>query len=46
MICINNVVAVASTTDALGKEGQIIRINLIPCLVYCLMIMGVYLLFP
>lgn len=44
MICINNVVAVASTTNATGQEGQIIRINLLPCVVYVALILGVYFL--
>lgn len=44
MICINNVVAVASTTNAVGQEGQIIRMNLLPCLVYVGLILGVYFL--
>lgn len=36
MICVNNVVAVCATTGVSGCEGRIIRINLIPCFVYCL----------
>lgn len=44
MICINNVVAVASTTNAVGQEGQIIRMNLLPCLVYVAGILAVYFL--
>ena len=44
MICINNVVAVSSTTNALGSEGRIIRMNLIPCLLYCAAILAVYLI--
>lgn len=42
MICINNVVAVASTTNAIGGEGRIIRMNLLPCLLYCALILCVY----
>ncbi len=42
MICINNVVAVASTTNAIGKEGDIIRMNLVPCLIYCAGVLAVY----
>lgn len=42
MICINNVVAVASTTNALGEEGRIIRTNLLPCLLYCAGVLLVY----
>ncbi len=43
MICINNVVAVTSTTDAPGNEGRIIRTNLLPCLVYCAIVWVTYL---
>ncbi|MCD8008671.1 MAG: L-lactate permease, partial [Clostridiales bacterium] len=45
MICINNVVAVASTTNAIGKEGDIIRINLLPCLLYCAGVLAVFAVF-
>ncbi|MCD7886191.1 MAG: L-lactate permease [Clostridiales bacterium] len=45
MICINNVVAVASTTNAIGKEGEIIRINLLPCLIYCAGVLAVFAVF-
>lgn len=38
MICINNVIAVTSTAGAVGKEGKIISINLIPCLIYSLIV--------
>ena len=34
MICIHNVVAVSSTTNAAGEEGRIISGNLLPCLLY------------
>lgn len=39
MICINNVIAVTSTTGATGNEGKIILYNLIPCSIYYLMIL-------
>jgi hypothetical protein len=42
MICINNVVAVAATTNAKSSEGQIIRTNLLPCLIYCAGVLLVY----
>ena len=42
MICINNVVAVAATTNAQSSEGQIIRTNLLPCLIYCVGVLLVY----
>jgi lactate permease len=34
MICVHNVVAVCATVGIIGKEGSIIRRNIIPCLVY------------
>ncbi|MCD7920616.1 MAG: L-lactate permease [Clostridiales bacterium] len=42
MICINNVMAVTSTANALGNEGRIIRLNLLPCLLYCAALWVVY----
>lgn len=44
MICINNVVAVTSTTNAPGNEGRIIRLCLLPCLIYCAIVWVVYLM--
>ena len=41
MICVNNVVAVCATTGVAGNEGRIIRINLLPCLVYCVIVVVV-----
>ncbi|MCL2121224.1 MAG: L-lactate permease [Clostridiales bacterium] len=38
MICVNSVVAVAATTGAGGKEGQLILSAAIPCLLYSLLI--------
>lgn len=38
MICINNVVAVTSTTGAIGNEGKIISTNLIPCVLYAIIV--------
>ncbi|MBQ7660432.1 MAG: L-lactate permease [Clostridia bacterium] len=34
MICVNNTVAACATVGATGREGKIIRINLIPTLIY------------
>ncbi len=42
MVCIHNVVAVASTTNAYGKEGKIITANVLPCIVYALLVLVVY----
>ena len=38
MICVNNVVAACATTGVTGCEGRIIRINLLPCLAYCVIV--------
>jgi len=34
MICVNNVVAACSTVGTVGKEGNLIRLNLIPVTIY------------
>ena len=36
MICVNNVVAACATTGTMGNEGKIIRTNILPCLIYCI----------
>lgn len=41
MVCVNNVIAVTSATGALGKEGKIIKYNMVPLAAYVLMIMTV-----
>ena len=38
MICVNNVVAVCATTGTVGTEGKIIKTNILPCLIYCLVV--------
>jgi len=38
MVCVNNVVAACATTGTVGNEGKIIRTNIIPCLIYCLVV--------
>jgi len=35
MICVNNIVSVCATTGTGGNEGRIIRMNILPCLIYC-----------
>ncbi|WGO96559.1 L-lactate permease [Saccharophagus degradans] len=35
MICVMNVVAAAAVVNLTGKEGQIIRLTLLPMLIYC-----------
>jgi L-lactate permease len=37
MICINNVIAVASTTGITGSEGKIMAMNMLPALFYTLL---------
>ena len=34
MICVHNVVAVCATVGIIGKEGSVIRRNLLPCVTY------------
>ena len=36
MICVHNVVAACTTVGVLGKEGRVIRTNVIPCVLYAL----------
>ncbi|MBR0080687.1 MAG: L-lactate permease [Synergistaceae bacterium] len=38
MICVNNVVSACATTGVSGNEGRIIRINIIPCTLFWLML--------
>jgi len=38
IICINNIVAACATVGISGKEGRIIRINIIPTLIYTLVV--------
>ncbi len=37
MICVHNVVAASTTVGVLGKEGKIIRINIVPAALYALL---------
>ena len=41
MICVNNTVAACATVGASGKEGRIIRINLIPTVIYTAVVIAV-----
>ncbi len=45
MVCIHNVVAVSSTSGAVGHEGDIIRLNIVPCIIYLSLTLAVYLIF-
>jgi lactate permease len=38
MICVHNVVAASTVVGVLGREGRIIRINLIPAIIYSLVV--------
>lgn len=51
MICVHNVVAASTVVGVLGSEGRIIRINLIPAIIYSIMVglfglLGMYVLVP
>lgn len=35
MICANNVIAACATSGIIGREGKVLRTNLLPCLIYC-----------
>lgn len=37
MVCINNAVAASATIGTVGKEGKLIKINVIPMLIYALL---------
>lgn len=41
MVCINNVVAACATTGTIGNEGKIIRINIVPCVIFCVIVVVV-----
>ncbi len=41
MVCVNNVVAACATTGTIGNEGRIIRINILPCLIYCALVVAI-----
>ena len=41
MICVNNVVSACATTGTNGNEGKIIRVNIIPCVVFCIVVIAV-----
>lgn len=44
MICVNNTVAACATVGSSGKEGKIIKINLIPTLIYTAVVIVVALI--
>ncbi|MGI6075836.1 MAG: L-lactate permease [Pyramidobacter sp.] len=38
MICVNNIVAVCATTGTNGNEGKLIRTNILPCILYTVVV--------
>ena len=38
MVCVNNVVSACATTGTNGNEGKIIKTNIIPCAVFCIIV--------
>lgn len=38
MICVNNVVSATATTGTVGNEGRIIKTNIVPCILYSLIV--------
>ena len=41
MVCVNNVVAACATTGTSGNEGLIIKTNVLPMIVYCVIVVAV-----
>lgn len=41
MICVNNTVAACATVGTLGREGKIIRVNLIPTAIYTVCVIAI-----
>ncbi len=42
MVCVNNTVAVCATVGTNGKEGRIIRINILPTMIYTIVTIAVF----
>lgn len=42
MVCINNAVAASATIGTVGKEGKLIKINVIPMLIYTLITVAIF----
>jgi len=38
MICVHNIVAVCATTGTTGNEGKLIKTNILPCLLYAMIV--------
>ncbi len=41
MVCVNNVVAACATTGTSGNEGLIIKTNVLPMIIYCVIVVAV-----
>ena len=41
MVCVNNVVAACATTGTSGNEGLIIKTNVVPMIIYCVIVIAV-----
>ena len=41
MVCVNNIVSVCATTGTIGNEGKLLRTNVIPALIYCVIVASV-----
>lgn len=41
MVCVNNIVSVCATTGTSGNEGKLIRTNIVPCIIYCVIVAAV-----
>ena len=41
MVCVNNVVAACATTGTSGNEGLIIKTNVVPMVIYCVIVIAV-----
>lgn len=41
MVCVNNIVSACATTGTNGNEGRLIKSNIIPCLIYCVVVAAV-----
>jgi len=44
MVCVNNVVSACATTGTNGNEGKIIRTNALPMVIFCIVVIVVYLI--
>ena len=43
MVCINNAVAASATIGVTGREGKLIKLNVLPMLIYTLTTIAIYL---